>query len=502
MLNKLTQEEIDAILTALPTLPRAEQEQILRDLEELERKQQVESAKSDFLAFCHYVYPGFKEGPHHRHMRPLLHGLNEGNQPRLTVSMPPRFGKALALDTEIPTPDRGFVRMGDLRVGDLVFAVDGTPTLVTGVSPIWRNRPVYQVKTNDSYSVIADEAHEWTVSTDQKRQRWRTVDTKWVAKKAKPIDIPLQDAAKYPEKTLPIDPYVLGTWLSGARKGSESIHASLRELGVLESPHIPDSYLQASTLQRLALLHGLREGGATRALATQTKELEQSLGIAEDTQWRRRITATPAGTADTVCIEVAHPSHLFLCTRGYIATHNSESVAYLFVSWYLGHHPDHHIMMVTHTADLSADFGRKVRNMLDSDIYHEVFPDTVVSRDKSAASNWSTTKGGKYLAIGIGANVAGHGAHCLHPNTKIAGAGSLGHLSIGDTVLTKYGRQRVTKKLLTAHDAHFTLNGGLVASGNHPIHTTKGWTRVDALKVGDRIETLTIWRRLWLFFTS
>jgi predicted phage terminase large subunit-like protein len=91
----------------------------------------------------------------------------------------------------------------------------------------------------------------------------------------------------------------------------------------------------------------------------------------------------------------------------------SETIAYLFVAWYLGHFPNHQIMMVTHTADLSADFGRKVRNLLDSEVYHEVFPNTVVARDKSASANWSTTLGGKYLAIGIGANVAGHGADLL-----------------------------------------------------------------------------------------
>lgn len=180
----LNEEEISLLLAALPGMARAEQEQLLLDLEELDRKRAIARAKTDFMAFCHYVYPGFKEGPHHRHMRPLLHELRDGTKPRLTVSMPPRFGK-------------------------------------------------------------------------------------------------------------------------------------------------------------------------------------------------------------------------------------SETIAYLFVSWYLGHNPHHQIMMVTHTADLSADFGRKVRNMLDSDIYHEIFPDTVVARDKSAASNWSTTKGGKYLAIGIGANVAGHGADLL-----------------------------------------------------------------------------------------
>jgi predicted phage terminase large subunit-like protein len=91
----------------------------------------------------------------------------------------------------------------------------------------------------------------------------------------------------------------------------------------------------------------------------------------------------------------------------------SETIAYMFVAWYLGHNPHHHIMMVTHTATLSADFGRKVRNLIDTEAYQEIFPDTQVSKDKSAADNWTTSKGGKYLAIGIGANVAGHGAHLL-----------------------------------------------------------------------------------------
>jgi predicted phage terminase large subunit-like protein len=91
----------------------------------------------------------------------------------------------------------------------------------------------------------------------------------------------------------------------------------------------------------------------------------------------------------------------------------SITIAYLFVAWYLGHNPSHHIMMVTHTADLSADFGRMVRNLLNAPVYRELFPNTLVSADKSAANNWATTLGGKYLAIGIGANVAGHGAHLL-----------------------------------------------------------------------------------------
>jgi predicted phage terminase large subunit-like protein len=91
----------------------------------------------------------------------------------------------------------------------------------------------------------------------------------------------------------------------------------------------------------------------------------------------------------------------------------SHTIAFLYVAWYLGHNPHHHIMMATHTAELSDSFGRQVRDLIDTPLYQEIFPNTKVSKEKNAAGNWTTTEGGKYLAIGIGANVAGHGAHLL-----------------------------------------------------------------------------------------
>ena len=91
----------------------------------------------------------------------------------------------------------------------------------------------------------------------------------------------------------------------------------------------------------------------------------------------------------------------------------SETIAYLFVAWYLGHHPEHYIIMVTHTANLSASFGRKIRDLIDSPLYQQIFPGTRVAKDKTASDDWVTTKGGKYLAIGVGGNVAGYGAHLL-----------------------------------------------------------------------------------------
>ena len=66
--------------------------------------------------------------------------------------------------------------------------------------------------------------------------------------------------------------------------------------------------------------------------------------------------------------------------------------------------------MATHTAGLSEDFGRRVRNLIESDEYKEVFPNTVVADDQKAAGKWSTGAGGQYYAVGVGGALAGRGA--------------------------------------------------------------------------------------------
>ena len=88
----------------------------------------------------------------------------------------------------------------------------------------------------------------------------------------------------------------------------------------------------------------------------------------------------------------------------------SEFSSYLFPAFFLGKYPEKKIIMGTHTASLSEDFGRRVRNLIDSDEYKEVFPDTVVADDQKAAGKWSTGAGGQYYAAGVGGALAGRGA--------------------------------------------------------------------------------------------
>ena len=88
----------------------------------------------------------------------------------------------------------------------------------------------------------------------------------------------------------------------------------------------------------------------------------------------------------------------------------SEFSSYLFPAWFLGQYPDKKIIMATHTAGLSEDFGRRVRNLLDDEDYQKIFPKTVVADDQKAAGKWSTSAGGQYYAVGVGGALAGRGA--------------------------------------------------------------------------------------------
>ena len=88
----------------------------------------------------------------------------------------------------------------------------------------------------------------------------------------------------------------------------------------------------------------------------------------------------------------------------------SEFSSYLFPAYFLGKYPDKKIIMATHTAGLSEDYGRRVRNLLDSEDYHAIFPDTRVADDQKAAGKWSTGAGGQYYAAGVGGALAGRGA--------------------------------------------------------------------------------------------
>ena len=88
----------------------------------------------------------------------------------------------------------------------------------------------------------------------------------------------------------------------------------------------------------------------------------------------------------------------------------SEFASHLFPAYLLGKNPKLKIIEATHTSDLAVNFGRKVRDLIDGEEYHELFPDTELKADSRSAGKWLTNKGGEYYAAGIGGALAGRGA--------------------------------------------------------------------------------------------
>ncbi len=91
----------------------------------------------------------------------------------------------------------------------------------------------------------------------------------------------------------------------------------------------------------------------------------------------------------------------------------SEFASYLLPAWFLGKYPHKKVIQTSHTAELAVGFGRKVRNLVDSEPYKRVFPGVSLQSDSKAAGRWNTNKGGDYFAIGVGGAVTGKGADIL-----------------------------------------------------------------------------------------
>ena len=88
----------------------------------------------------------------------------------------------------------------------------------------------------------------------------------------------------------------------------------------------------------------------------------------------------------------------------------SELISYLAPAWFLGKFPQKKVIMASHTADLAVNFGRRVRNLVNSDAYKDIFTQVELQSDSKSASRWGTNANGEYFAIGVGGALAGRGA--------------------------------------------------------------------------------------------
>ena len=173
------------------------------------------------------------------------------------------------------------------------------------------------------------------------------------------------------------------------------------------------------------------------------------------------------GRKDRICVSVA-PRH-----------GKSQLVSIYFAAWYMGRNPAHKVMLVSHTTDLAVDFGRKIRNLVASERYKEVFPDVSLASDSKSAGRWSTNMGGEFFA-------------CLSPDTPVhtlRGWVPAADVTLADRVVTPTGPEPVLALFNTSHGETIHVAGGAY-SPDHLIWTeNRGWVEARHVESTDLLRT-------------
>ncbi len=394
------------------------------------------------------VMPGGVRGRAPSHLAAIAHqiALCEYTPNRVCISVPPRHGKMIADSYPVLTPD-GWRTHGELIPGSMVYAVDGTPTRVTGRSG--GGTCDLELVTSDGAVIVTHGDHLWGVSdrtvgkgltrvmsTDEllaaglyagegDRTFWR-------------FQISYPGALQGTTKDLPHEPYHLGLWLADAsldRPGPRG-SAGPRYAG---ARRIPEAYLTASVDQRRELLRGLVgderfimvDGRRQVRVTTTNKDLVEDVAVpvsairghrrAYAVQWatyedvhtkgRRRlvrdiVAIRPARYPELGhCIAVTHPSHLYLVGRELVPTHNTELLLH-GIGWWLSRHPEHTVAYTSYSADIAGGKSLRARDIAQAS-------GTLLRTDANRASEWRTTSDGGVLATGVGGPLTGQGANLL-----------------------------------------------------------------------------------------
>lgn len=162
---------------------------------------------------------------------------------------------------------------------------------------------------------------------------------------------------------------------------------------------LPTQNLRLSSAQAAQEL--LRRRHAKRSLIRFTEySFQQYVEAAHHTLIAEHLEAVERGEIDRLMINMP-PRH-----------GKSELASRRFPAWYLGLHPEHSIIAASYNSDLATDFGRQVRNILQTDEYKALFA-TALADDSRAANRWNTKEGGAYVAAGVGTAITGRGANIL-----------------------------------------------------------------------------------------
>lgn len=163
----------------------------------------------------------------------------------------------------------------------------------------------------------------------------------------------------------------------------------------------------------------------------------------------------------------------------------SEIASKNFPAWVLGHRPEFEIIASSYNVSLPMGFSRKVKETIQTPLYRGIFPKTALSKTSQAAEAWLTTKGGGYVAAGVGGGITGKGAHVFIIDDPVKDAEEADSETMREKTWDWWGSTAKTR---------LAPGGGVLViqcmTGDTPVLRPDGTeTRLDLIRVGDEVAT-------------
>lgn len=328
-------------------------------------------ARRKLLHYTKMTYPTYQPGWVHEDICMRLEKFSQEviakKSPRLMLLMPPRHGKLLADDTLVYTREVGWKLHGDLTPGDQIMGLNNWVTVIGVSEP---SLATMEVVTSAGTRIQCHPNHEWAVDV-YRSPDFRSSDAKFYD----PQVVDTRDMFRYKQK-----------------RGTMRLKSS----PTMRRFYLPEIDFSNYHLQDRRVLQYKRSAPNGGRLAIDD--------VIELPSYEHKVGR---------CIQVDSPDGIYLVTRDFVPTHNSELASIRFPGWHLGHAPTHEIINVGYNLDLPTKFSRKIRESLRDPVYGTLFPGTILDPDSQSAEAWLTTAGGGFTAAGVGGGITGKGAHVL-----------------------------------------------------------------------------------------
>jgi len=332
-----------------------------RRYETIKRVMQTK-AINKHLNFIDYMWNNpseqFQIGPHTKILCEkidyAIDRLKKRHSTFLVMAVPFRHGKAFHPDTPVLTVT-GWKKHGDLVPGNYVFDLNGKPVQVLAITGNYTyQRTIVEFEHGETLYTTPE--HEWPIT----------------------IYDPVDNIEK--------------------------------DLGILETKQF-NMILKSNDADK-KYNSKYRFINDTELLIKRNSDIyelsEKCKGVVYNTHAKVKSSTYVDGSYYCNCIQVE--GGYYLIGKGLIPTHNSEIISRKLPAHFLGLFPDGKVLLTGHTASLTIGFSKESRNLLLTDKYKEIFPETTLNPYDSSASHWKVAgRNGEVFACGLGGSMAGQG---------------------------------------------------------------------------------------------